>query len=112
MNRASATFSISLPPAMARELDRARKVEHRTRSEFVREALRQYIGRGAALRRAKLRVAELPEDEATAEEIEAIEEARRAFREGQFVTLDQLRHELGRRAQQPRRKKPPTRSRR
>ena len=97
---------------MARELDRARKAEHRTRSEFVREALRQYMGRGAELRRMREHIARLPEVEATAEEVEAIEEARRAFREGRFVTLDQLRHEMGRRAQQSRRKKSPALSRR
>jgi len=35
------------------------------------------------------------EEEATAEEIEAIEEGRRAVQRGDFVTLDQLRHDMG-----------------
>jgi len=78
MPRESARFSVSLPPQMVRQIERARKSEHRTRSEFVREALRQYMGRGAELHRIRRRIAELPEEEATAEEIEAIGESRRA----------------------------------
>jgi metal-responsive CopG/Arc/MetJ family transcriptional regulator len=112
MSRTSAMFSVSLPPAMAKEIERVRKAEHRTRSELVREALRHYIGRSAYLRRLTARIAELPEAEATAEEVQAIEEARRAFRDGDFFTLDQLRHGMDRRPQQPRRKKSKARSRR
>ena len=41
--RESITFTVSLPPAMAKQVDRAMKVEHRTRSELVREALRVYL---------------------------------------------------------------------
>ena len=44
MSRTTATFSVSLPPEMAAELEQVRTEEHRTRSELVREALRQYIG--------------------------------------------------------------------
>ena len=110
MSRVSATFSVSLPPEMVEELERARRGEHRTRSEFVREALRQYMGRGAELRGMRRRIAELPEEEATGEEIEAIEEGQREFREGRFITLSKLRHGMGRRPQQPRRKKSPARS--
>lgn len=43
MSRTTATFSISLPPEMANEVDRIRKEEHRTRSELIREALRRYF---------------------------------------------------------------------
>jgi Arc/MetJ-type ribon-helix-helix transcriptional regulator len=110
MSRISATFSVSLPPAMAEELERVRKAEHRTRSELVREALRQYMGRETELRRIEKRIADLAEDEPTADEIAALEGGRRAFRDGKFVTLDQLRHEMARRPQQPRRKKSQTRS--
>ena len=112
MPRASATFSVSLPPEMADEVERARKDEHRTRSEFVREALRQYMGRGAELARIRRRIAELPAEEATAEEVAAIEDGQRAFREGKFITLDKFRHGLGCQSQQPRRKKSQARSRR
>jgi metal-responsive CopG/Arc/MetJ family transcriptional regulator len=42
MYRIIATFSVSLPPEMAEELEEVMKEEHRTRSELVREALRRY----------------------------------------------------------------------
>lgn len=43
MTRATVTFSISVPPEMAAEIEEMRKKEHRTRSELIREALRRYI---------------------------------------------------------------------
>ena len=43
MARTTVTYSISLPPEMAAELEEIRKKEHRTRSELLREALRRYI---------------------------------------------------------------------
>ena len=43
MARITVTFSISLPPEMAVELEEIMKEEHRTRSELVREALRRYF---------------------------------------------------------------------
>jgi hypothetical protein len=43
MSRTTATFSISLPPEMMAMLDDAMRHEHRTRSELIREALRQYF---------------------------------------------------------------------
>jgi metal-responsive CopG/Arc/MetJ family transcriptional regulator len=42
MARVTVTFSISLPPEMAKELDELCKKEHRTRSELLREALHRY----------------------------------------------------------------------
>ncbi|TMB02701.1 MAG: ribbon-helix-helix protein, CopG family, partial [Deltaproteobacteria bacterium] len=36
----TSTFTISLPPAIARALEKVRKRERRTRSELIREALR------------------------------------------------------------------------
>jgi len=43
MARTTETFTISIPPAMAAELEEIRVREHRTRSELIREALRQYF---------------------------------------------------------------------
>lgn len=43
MSRITVTFTISLPPVMAEEIEVLQKKEHRTRSELIREALRQYI---------------------------------------------------------------------
>ena len=95
MTRTTATFSVSLPPEMATELERVRKAEHRTRSELVREALRHYI-READTRSLASRIASLPEEEATPDELEAIKEGVTDFREGRHVTLSQLRHALRR----------------
>ncbi len=43
MARVTETFTISIPPEMAEELERVRKEEYRTRSELIREALRLYF---------------------------------------------------------------------
>ncbi len=40
------TFTISLPPKLARQIDKQAASEGRTRSELFREALRQYLARG------------------------------------------------------------------
>lgn len=111
MSRISATFSVSLPPAMASELERVRRKEHRTRSELVREALRQYI-RVADARSVQERAALLRQEQPAAEELAAIAAGSKEFREGSFIDLSQLHNELGRRRQQPRSKKSQARSRR
>ena len=111
INRTSATFSISLPPEMADELERVRRQEHRTRSELVREALRHYM-RAAEARSVQQRVGKLPEAEPTAGEVAVIKEGSKELAEGKFVTFEQLRHELGHRRQQSRAKKSQARSRR
>jgi len=104
MSRTTATFSVSLPPQMAKELERVRKNEHRTRSELVREALRHYI-RLVSLQSMKARVAKLPEEEPTADEREAIEEGRAEFRAGKHLAFSELGHELHSTRKQPRAKK-------
>jgi len=43
MTRRSSILSISLPPELALDLDAAAKQEMRSRSELVREAVRQYV---------------------------------------------------------------------
>lgn len=95
MSRTTATFSVSVPPEMAGEIERVRKSEHRTRSELVREALRQYI-RAASVQAVRERMAGLPEAEAAADEITAIEEGRRHFRTGRAKAaphvVDRPRH--------------------
>src|SRR5208282_1834922 len=69
--RESTTFTVSLPPAMAKEIERAMKAEHRTRSELVREALRVYLS-------ARLIPAELP----TPAEVRAYRSGMAAYRRG------------------------------
>lgn len=75
--RSTMTITISLPPAMVKEVEKVRKVEHRTRSELVREALRTYFAR-------------FPVVPATAEERTAIARGRAEIARGDYVTLDQL----------------------
>lgn len=43
MSRKTVVLAVSLPPEMAKQVEEAMQREHRTRSELVREALRQYI---------------------------------------------------------------------
>lgn len=43
--RPSRTVTVSLPPELAREVDRVARSERRSRSEMFREALRQYLTR-------------------------------------------------------------------
>jgi Arc/MetJ-type ribon-helix-helix transcriptional regulator len=104
MTRTTATFSVSLPPEMARELEHVRKSEHRTRSELVREALRKYI-RSAALEALEARARELPEEDATPDERAAIKAGEREFRAGKHRLLAPKRHGIQRPNHQPRRKK-------
>ena len=43
MSRTTVVWNISLPPSMAKEAENIAKKEARTKSELVREALRQYL---------------------------------------------------------------------
>lgn len=74
------TFNISLPPAMAREVDEAMRRERRTRSELVREALRVYLHSYTP----------------TPRERRAIARGRGEIGRGNYVTLEQLHAELER----------------
>lgn len=104
MPRNTATFSVSLPPEMAEELERVRRSEHRTRSELVREALRTYI-RQADLHGLRARLEALPEEEAEADELEAVREGRAELRGRKLRTLKRPAHELRRPHRRPRAKK-------
>jgi predicted transcriptional regulator len=80
MPRTTVTVTISLDPAMAKQVERLRRVEHRTNSELWREAMRAYL-------RARTR----PEYRPTASEQRAINRGERAIRRGDYLTLDDLR---------------------
>jgi CopG family transcriptional regulator / antitoxin EndoAI len=80
--RTTQTMTISLPPAMVEQFDRLRKAENRTRSELVREALRVYFE------------ARMPEVPPTKSELAAIRRGRAAFARGDYVSLEQLLHDL------------------
>jgi len=75
---------------MLKEVDRVRKLEHRTQSQLMREALRAYL----SSRRVR-------EALASPEELRAIRRGRAQIKQGKYVTLDQLLHDMGR----PRRRK-------
>src|ERR1700674_3580373 len=80
--RTTETMTISLPPAMARQLEKVRKKEHRTRSELMREALRHYFD------------SRVPEVTPTKAEMAAIRRGRAAVKRGECICLDQLLHDL------------------
>jgi CopG family transcriptional regulator/antitoxin EndoAI len=92
--RKTALLTASLPPEMMREVERLKKVEHRTRSELVREALRTYF---------KIR-AQFPEEEPTPADLRALKEARRDMSRGETVPLEKALRELRPRPRQTRRK--------
>ena len=91
--RETTTFTVSLPPAMAKEVERVMKVEHRTRSELVREALRVYLS-------VRLLPTELP----TSAEARAYRRGMAAYRRGDAVTLEDYRNGMDRRPSRPRKK--------
>jgi predicted transcriptional regulator len=76
------TMTISLPPEMAKQMEEVRKKEHRTRSELLREAWRVYFE------------SRYPRYNPTKAELAAIHRGRAEFERGEYVTLDQLHHEL------------------
>jgi uncharacterized protein with HEPN domain/predicted transcriptional regulator len=92
MARTTSTLTISLPPEMLEELERVRKQEHRTRSELLREALRMYFSK------------RILEEAPTTAELRAIRRGRAAIARGDFVTLDELRDEVGTASRRPRKK--------
>jgi predicted transcriptional regulator len=77
-------ISLSLSPELARMVECIADLEGRTKSELFREALRTYL----ASRRIR-------EDVATPGEVRAIRRGRAAHAKGDYVTLDQLLHDLG-----------------
>jgi Arc/MetJ-type ribon-helix-helix transcriptional regulator len=83
--RTRATMTVSLPPEMVEKVEKFRRLEHRTASELVREALRRYFER------------RFPEEDASAREVRALRRARREHTRGETVNLEEVLDELGRR---------------
>lgn len=90
--RTTQMMTISLPSAVAKEMDKVQKEEHRTRSELLREAWRQYFESRYALYTP------------TKTELAAIRRGRSEIKRGHFVTLDELKNDLEA-ANRPSRKK-------
>ncbi len=80
--RTTNTMTISLPPAMAKQMERVQKEEHRTRSELLREAWRHYFE------------SRYPLYSPTKAELAGIRKGRADFKKGDFATLSQLHNEL------------------
>jgi len=80
--RTTKTLTVSLPPAMLVEFEFIKKSEKRTGSELVREALRQYF------------YSKFPVYTPTKAEAKAIKKGREEIKRGEYVTLDELIHEL------------------
>ena len=91
--RTTDTMTISLPPAMALQMEQVQKAEHRTRSELLREAWRHYFESRYGV--------ETP----TRTELAAIRKGRAAFKRGEYVTLAQLHNELDAARNKPRAKR-------
>ncbi len=75
-------MTISLPPGMVKEFEKVRKVENRTRSELVREALRFYME------------SRFPAVQPTKPELAAIRRGRTEIKRGNFIRLEQLIDDL------------------
>ena len=70
---------------MARQIEKAMKAEHRTRSELVREALRVYLN-----------VRVLATERPTAAEVRAYRLGMAAYKRGDFVTLGEYKNGMDR----------------
>ena len=80
--RTTDTLTISLPPAMVKQMEKVQKEEHRTRSELLREAWRQYFeSRYGSYTPTKAELAD-------------IRKGRAEIKRGQVVTLERVLHDL------------------
>jgi hypothetical protein len=78
---------------MVKQVEATMKVEHRTRSELMREALRTYFA-----------IQRFPEETPTAAELRAIRRGEAAYRKGDYITLDEYLSGLDRHSNRPRKK--------
>jgi metal-responsive CopG/Arc/MetJ family transcriptional regulator len=86
--RTTKSVNVSLPQEELAALDRIRKRDNLTRSQALREAIRRYVSQSSER--------EIPVEDALPDEIEAIEEGQAEIARGEYILLDDLKHELGR----------------
>ena len=86
--RTKKTVTTSLSPEELVALDRVRKRDNLTRAEALRKAIRRYVSQGSDRK--------IPVEDALPDEIEAIEEGQAQIARGEYVLLDDLKHEMGR----------------
>ena len=91
--RTRETMTISLPTEMIDQIERLRKAEHRSRSDLVREALRNYFSK------------RFSEATVSATELRAIRRGRSEIKRGEYITLDELLHNLESKNRQTSKKK-------
>jgi predicted transcriptional regulator len=78
---------------MAEQVEETMKVEHRTHSELMREALRTYFS-----------VRRFPEETPRPAELRAIRRGEAAYRRGDYVILDEYLRDVDRRLHRPHKK--------
>ena len=86
--RAKKTVSVALPQEELVALDRLRKRDNLTRAQALREAIRRYVSQDSNR--------EIPMEDALPDEIEAIEKGQAEIARGEYVLLDDLKHEMAR----------------
>jgi len=86
--RTKKTVTVALPQEELVALDRARKRDNLTRAQALREAIRRYVWQDSDRT--------IPVEDALPDEIEAIEEGQAQIARGEYVLLDDLKHEMGR----------------
>ncbi|HEY6393979.1 MAG TPA: CopG family transcriptional regulator [Candidatus Binataceae bacterium] len=86
--RTKKTVTVSLPQEELVALDRTRKRDNLTRAQALREAIRRYVWQDSD---RKIAV-----EDALPDEIEAIEEGQAQIARGEYILLDDLKHEMGR----------------
>ena len=86
--RAKNTVTVSLPQEELVALDRARKRDNLTRAQALREAIRRYVWQDSDRK--------IPVEDALPDEVEAIKEGQAQIARGEYVLLDDLKHEMGR----------------
>ena len=91
--RQTATFTVSVPPTMAKQVERAMKAEQRTRSELVREALRMYLSARA-----------IPLATVSRKEAQAHRRGLAAYKRGDYITLGEYIDGMERRPRRARKK--------
>jgi hypothetical protein len=86
--RTKKTITTSLSPDEFVALERVRKRDNLTRAQALREAIRRYVSQGSDRK--------IPVEDALPDEIEAIEEGQAQIARGEYLLLDDLKHEMGR----------------
>ena len=86
--RAKKTVSVALPQEELVALDRLRKRDNLTRAQALREAIRRYVSQDSNR--------EIPIEDTLPDEIEAIEKGQAEIARGEYVLLDDLKHEMAR----------------